>query len=86
MLKSISFSCFVDQKKKKGEKNRCFGVSVFRFGVSLFRRFVSLFRGLVMSPNFADMLHYIACANLFFTLKQEPEFLPTAFAVILKPV
>ena len=37
-------------------------------------------------PNFADMLHCIACANLFFTLKQEPEFLPTAFAVILKPV
>ena len=32
------------------------------------------------------MLHCIACANLFFTLKQEPEFLPTAFAVILKPV
>ena len=29
------------------------------------------------------MLHYIAYANLFFTLlKQEPEFLPTAFAVL----
>ena len=32
------------------------------------------------------MLHCIACVNLFFMLKQEPEFLLTAFAVILKPV
>ena len=31
------------------------------------------------------MLHCIASANLFFTLKQEPEFLPTAFAVIFSP-
>ena len=31
------------------------------------------------------MLHCIASANLFFTLKQEPEALPTAFAVILSP-